>query len=367
MQRAGEGLAGKVKGGLEHRLSLKRLCMVIRAVPPHPIPAIYDVCAVGNAIVDIISDCDEVFLETHDIVKGSMTLIDEKHADFLYGAVGPGIEMSGGSAANSVAGIAALGGTPTYIGKVKEDQFGAIFRHDMRASGVHFPTAASKTGPSTARCMILVTPDAQRSMNTYLGICVDLSPEDIDRQQVANAQITFLEGYLFDKPKAQEAFHVAAKIAHEAGRRLALTLSDTFCVDRHREGFRELARNDVDFLLANEFELMSLYQVSTLEEAMAMARTECSIVVGTRSEKGAVIVSGDQTFEIKAEKVPVVVDSTGAGDLFAAGFLYGMTHGYDLPTSGRIGAIAAAEVISHYGPRPQRDLKEMVRAAGVRI
>ncbi|HAX92270.1 MAG TPA: adenosine kinase [Rhodospirillaceae bacterium] len=341
--------------------------MVIRSVPVHPVPAIYDVCAVGNAIVDVISDCDEAFLTTHSIVKGSMTLIDEERADYLYKAMGPGIEMSGGSIANSVAGMAALGGTPTYIGKVKDDQFGGIFRHDMRASGVHYPTPPTKTGPATARCLIMVTPDAERSMSTFLGACVDLSPEDIDRQQVANAQITFLEGYLFDKPKAQEAFRLAAKIAHDTGRRLALTLSDTFCVDRHREGFRELIKGEVDILIANEFEMMALYQVPTFEEAMEAARAECSVVAGTRSEKGAVIVSGDETYVIEAEHVPVVVDSTGAGDLFAAGLLYGMTHGQDLPTSGRIGALAAAEVISHYGPRPQRDIKEMVRAKGIKI
>jgi len=341
--------------------------MVIRTIPPHPVPAIYDVCAVGNAIVDVIADCDDAFLESYNIVKGSMTLIDEARADFLYKNIGPGIEMSGGSAANTVAGVAALGGTPTYIGKVKDDQLGGIFRHDMRASGVHFPTVAASTGPATARCLILVTPDAQRSMSTYLGACVDLTADNIDPQLVANAKITFLEGYLFDKPKAQEAFRVAAKIAHEAGRQLALTLSDTFCVDRHRDGFLELVKTDVDVLIANEFELMGLYQLPTFEEAMAVARTQCSLVVGTRSEKGAVIASGEETHVVDAETVPNVLDTTGAGDLFAAGLLFGLTHGQDLATCGRIGAIAAAEVISHYGPRPQHDLKELVRSKGIRI
>lgn len=341
--------------------------MVIRTLSPHPVPAIYDVCAVGNAIVDIIADCEDAFLDSYGITKGAMTLIDEARADFLYGQIGPAIEMSGGSAANSVAGIAALGGTPTYIGKVKDDQFGGIFRHDMRASGVHYPTKASIDGPATARSLILVTADAQRSMNTYLGACVDLSAQDIDAQLVANAQVTFLEGYLFDKPKAQEAFHVAAKISHDAGRRLALTLSDTFCVDRHRDGFLELVRDEVDILIANEFELMSLYQVPTFEEAIAIARTQCSIAVGTRSEKGAVIACGSDLLMIEAEPVANVLDSTGAGDLFAAGLLFGVTHGQDMATSGRIGALAAAEVISHYGPRPQRDLKEFVRAKGIKI
>lgn len=341
--------------------------MVIRTLPPHPVPAIYDVCAVGNAIVDVIADADDAFLASYGIAKGSMTLIDEQRADFLYQNIGPGIEMSGGSAGNTVAGIAALGGTPTFIGKVKDDQLGGIYRHDMRASGVHFPTAPSKDGPATGRSLILVTPDSQRSMSTFLGACVNLSPDDIDQQLVANAQITFLEGYLFDKPKAQEAFHVAAKIAHKAGRLLALTLSDTFCVDRHREGFRQLVREDVDFLIANEYELMALYQVPTFEEAMEAARAEVGTVVGTRSEKGAVIVRGEESYIIEAENVPVVLDSTGAGDLFAAGLLFGVTHGYALPVAGRLGAIAAAEVISHYGPRPQRDLKEMAREKGIRI
>lgn len=341
--------------------------MVIRTLPPHPVPAIYDVCAVGNAIVDVIADADDAFLQSYTIPKGTMTLIDEQRADFLYHNIGPGIEMSGGSAANTVAGIAALGGTPTYIGKIKDDQLGGIFRHDMRASGVHFPTKPSATGPATARCLILVTPDAERSMNTYLGACVDLQPEDIDKQLVANAHITFLEGYLFDKPKAQEAFHTAARIAHEAGRSLALTLSDTFCVDRHREDFRALVRDDVDILIANEFELMSLYQVGSFDEAMAAARAECGTVVGTRSEKGAVIAHGEETHVVEAEKVPAVVDTTGAGDLFAAGLLFGMTHDLDLPTSARLGAIAAAEVISHYGPRPQRDLKDLAREKGIRV
>lgn len=341
--------------------------MVIRTLPAQPVPAIYDVCCVGNAIVDVISDSDDAFLEAYGITKGGMTLIDEARADFLYKNIGPGIEMSGGAVANTAAGIAALGGTPTYIGKVRDDQFGGIFRHDMRASGVHFPTPPSATGPSTARCLILVTPDAQRSMSTYLGACVELSSEDIDPQIVANAEVTFLEGYLFDKPKAQEAFHVAAKISHQAGRRLALALSDTLCVDRHRDGFLSLVRDEVDILVGNEFELMSLYKVSTLDEAMSIARTQCSIVVATCSEKGAVIASGGEIVKIDAEFVPLVLDSTGAGDSFAAGFFFGLTHGFDAATSGRIGAITASEVISHYGPRPQRDLKELLRSKGIKI
>jgi sugar/nucleoside kinase (ribokinase family) len=341
--------------------------MSISASSNHPVPAIYDVCAIGNAIVDIIADCDDAFLEAYGITKGAMTLIDEARASFLYKNIGPAIEMSGGSAANTAAGLASLGGTPTYIGKVRNDEFGSIFRHDMRASGVHYPTLAATEGLSTARCIILVTPDAQRSMSTYLGVCAELEPDDVDPHLVANAQVTYLEGYLFDKPKAQEAFYKAARIAHEAGRKMALTASDTFCVDRHRDGLSKLVKAEVDYLIANEFELMSLYQVATFEEAMAVARHECEIVVGTRSEKGAVIAHGDETFVIEADKIPCVVDSTGAGDLYAAGFLFGITHGFDLATSGRIGAITAGEVISHYGPRPQKNLKELVHLKGISI
>lgn len=341
--------------------------MVLRSVPLHNIPARYDVCGIGNAIVDIISDCDDAFLDSYGIVKGAMTLIDEARADFLYDKMKPGVEMSGGSVANTVAGVAALGGMPTYIGKVKEDQLGTIFRHDMESSGVHFPTKPSSSGAATARCLIMVTPDAQRSMCPYLGACVDLSPNDVDPVQVANAQITFLEGYLYDKPSAKEAFYEAARIAHSANRRLALSLSDTFCVDRHRDGFRALVKDRVDILLSNEYELMSLYQVSTFDEAVEQARAECSLVVCTRSEKGAVIAEGGETFIIQAEKPTAVLDTTGAGDMFAAGLLFGLTHGFDTSTSGRLGAIAASEVISHYGPRPQTDLRAFVQAKGIKV
>lgn len=329
-----------------------------------PTPAVYDVCAIGNAIVDMIADCDEAFLTDYGIAKGAMNLVDEARVGFLYKNIGPAIEMSGGSAANTAAGIASLGGTPAYIGKVRDDDFGTIFRHDIRNAGVHFPTPAALDGAATARCLIAVTPDAQRSMNTYLGVCVDLAPEDVDPRVVANAQITYLEGYLFDKPKAQEAFHTAAKIAHEAGRKLSLTLSDTFCVDRHREGFLALVREDVDILFANEYELMSLYQASTVEQALAAARGECDLVVCTRSEKGAVAASKETTVEVPADPVAKVVDTTGAGDLFAAGFLFGATHGKDLAGACRLGAIAAAEAIGHYGPRPQKNLRELAQEKG---
>jgi len=341
--------------------------MVTRPVPTPASPALYDVCSVGNAIVDVIAECPDSFLESYGITKGAMTLIDETRADFLYQQFGPAVEMSGGSVANSVAGIAGLGGHPAYIGRVKDDQLGAIFRHDLTASGVHFSTPPAQAGASTGRCLIVVTPDAQRSMSTYLGVAVDLSEKDIEPQLVGNAAVTFLEGYLFDKPEAQKAFIKAGTLAHAASRRLALSLSDTFCVDRHRAAFGELVRDHVDILLANEFELMALYCLPTFEEAFAAARAQCSIVVGTRSEKGAVIAAGDELVSLAAEPVARVVDTTGAGDLFAAGFLFGLTQGCPLSTCGRLGAIAAAEVVSHYGPRPQESLKDLIHRKGIQL
>ena len=324
----------------------------------------FDVCAVGNAIVDIIAECDEARLAELGIAKGVMTLIDAARADVLYDKIGPAVETSGGSAANTAAGIASLGGIPAYIGKVKNDQLGTIFRHDMKATGVHYATASLTEGPATARCLILVTPDAQRSMNTYLGACVELTAADIDPDVIRAAEITYLEGYLFDKPTAQAAFRLAAQVAHGAGRRLALTLSDPFCVERHREAFLHLVRSEVDILLANEHELMALYEASSFEAAMAAARTHCRMVVGTRSAAGAVIAYGEEEVVVAAEPVAAVVDSTGAGDSFAAGFLYGLTHGQDLGTCVRLGAVAAAEIISHYGPRAQKSLKELAREKG---
>ncbi|MDX9689599.1 MAG: adenosine kinase [Proteobacteria bacterium] len=341
--------------------------MVIRDLAQSKVPAVYDVCAVGNAIVDVIADSDETFLKLHGIAKGCMQLVDEERSAYLYKEIGPAIEMSGGSAANTVAGIAALGGTPTYIGKVRDDQLGAIFRHDMQASGVYFPTKPATQGPSTARSIILVTPDSERSMNTYLGVSVELVSEDISAQQIANAQITYLEGYLFDKPQAQEAFVWASTIAEEAGRLVSLTLSDTFCVDRHRAAFRKLIVEKIDILFANEFELMALYQVSSFDEALALAAKDCKVVAGTRSEKGAMIAYDGHTITIAPDPVEKAVDSTGAGDLFAAGFLYGLTHGLDMVESGRLGAVAASEVISHYGPRPQGNLRELALAKGIKI
>ncbi|WP_207485041.1 adenosine kinase [Arenibaculum pallidiluteum] len=324
--------------------------------------AALDVVGIGNAIVDVIAKADDAFLAANGIEKGAMTLIDTARAEELYGRMGPGIEMSGGSAANTMAGIASLGGKGAYIGKVRDDQLGTVFRHDISAIGVRFETPASNSGAPTARCLILVTPDAQRSMNTYLGACVELGPEDIDAALIQSAQVTYMEGYLFDPPRAKEAFRKAADLAHAAGRKVSLTLSDSFCVGRYRDEFADLVDRRIDILFGNEHEVKSLYQVDDFDAAVAAVRGRCEIAVLTRSEKGSVVVTRDAVQAIPAEPVSKLVDTTGAGDLFAAGFLHGYTTGRDLATCARIGAIAAAEVISHIGARPDASLAELVRA-----
>jgi len=320
----------------------------------------HDVVGIGNAIVDVISHAEDKFLERNGLVKGSMTLIDEARAGELYDRMGPAIEISGGSAANTIAGVASLGGKGAYIGKVCDDQLGDVFAHDLRALGVAFETKAITGSPSTARSLILVTPDAQRTMNTYLGACVELGPDDIDEATIRGAKVTYLEGYLWDKPTAKEAFLKAARIAHDGGRKVSLTLSDSFCVERHRASFRDLIDGHVDILFANEHEIMALYEVDTLEAAIEAVRGACEIVAITRSAWGSVVLSGPDAFEVAAERVGKVVDTTGAGDLYAAGFLYGLTSGRPLAECGRIGSIAAAEVISHYGARPETPLDRLV-------
>jgi sugar/nucleoside kinase (ribokinase family) len=320
----------------------------------------YDVVGIGNAIVDVIAQTDYEFLTKHDLTKGSMALVDEAQAQLIYNAMGPAMEISGGSAANTIAGIASLGGCGAYIGKVKADQLGDVFRHDIRAGGVAFDTAPATEGPQTARSFILVTPDAQRTMNTYLGACVNLTPEDVDPEVIAGSSVTYLEGYLWDPPLAKEAFRKAMNIAHDSGRKVALTLSDSFCVDRFREEFLDLAENAVDILFANDDEICSLYQVETFDEALQHVRQHCEIAALTRSEHGSVVISGEEVHIIEAQPVERLEDATGAGDLYAAGFLHGHTHGQDLATCGRWGSIAASEVISHIGARPQTPLRELI-------
>ena len=323
-------------------------------------PAKYDVCAIGNAIVDVLAHADDDFLAKNDLAKGAMTLIDTDRAKALYDLMGSAVECSGGSAANTAAALSSLGGMAAFIGKVRDDQLGAIFRHDIGAVGVHFDSLLAQSGAPTARCLIFVTPDAQRTMQTYLGACVDLGPADMDADLIAASKVTYLEGYLWDPPQAKQAFLKAAEIAHDADRLVALSLSDPFCVERHRESFLDLVENHVDVLFANEDEIMSLYQVSTFDDALQHVRGHCDIAALTRSEKGSVVVSGDEVHVVDAVPNVKVVDTTGAGDAYAAGFLYGLTQIRELHDCARFGAIAAAEVISHYGARPEVDLKDLI-------
>jgi sugar/nucleoside kinase (ribokinase family) len=323
----------------------------------------FDVVGIGNAIVDVLAKADDAFLTGNRLTKGAMTLIDSAKAEVLYAAMGPAIECSGGSAANTMAGIASLGSRGGYIGKVAADQLGDVFRHDIRSVGVTYATPPAKSGPATARCLIFVTPDAQRTMQTYLGACVELGPDDVPDKMIAGAGITYLEGYLWDKPAAKNAFRKAMKVAHEAHRKVALTLSDPFCVERHRTEFRDLVDNHADILFANEAEIMSLYETKAIDQALAqLQRHKAKIVVVTRSEKGSVVCHDGNLQAVPAEKVERVVDTTGAGDLFAAGFLHGLTQKMDLRACARIGAIAAAEVISHVGARPETALRTLVKA-----
>jgi sugar/nucleoside kinase (ribokinase family) len=321
----------------------------------------YDVLGIGNAIVDVVARTDDVFLSRHDMHKGSMTLIDADTAEAIYAAMPPGQESSGGSAANTCAVAAALGARVAYLGKVADDQLGGVFRHDMRAIGVHFPSSALSGGAPTARCLILVTPEGQRTMNTFLGACVTFGEADVDTALVGDAAVTYLEGYLFDPPEAQRAFRRAAAAAHAAGRQVALSLSDAFCVDRHRAAFLELVKQDVDILFANEAEVTSLYEENCFEAAAEAARRDVALAALTRSEAGSVILRGAETVEIAAQPTQVV-DTTGAGDAYAAGFLAGLTSGRSLPVCGKLASIAAAEVISHFGARPQADLRKLTAA-----
>lgn len=320
----------------------------------------FDVVGIGNAIVDVLAHADDQFINENGLVKGTMSLIDEDMAETVYDKMGPGVECSGGSAANTIAALASLGSTGAFVGKVKDDQLGKVFRHDITAMGINFETAPDTDGKSTARCMIHVTPDAQRTMQTFLGACVDLGPDDIDEDIIQAAKVTYLEGYLWDPDHAKAAFRKAARIAEDAGRMVSLSLSDPFCVDRHREDFLDLVRNHVNVLFANEEEIMSLYQVEDFDHALQEVRKDCDIAALTRSEKGSVAIRGDEIHIVDAEPVDHVVDTTGAGDAYAAGFLHGLTSDMPLDQCAHIGGICSAEVISHVGARPDVSLKNLV-------
>jgi sugar/nucleoside kinase (ribokinase family) len=326
----------------------------------------FEVLGIGNAIVDVIARADDDFLLRQGMNKGAMTLIDEERAEHIYEAMGPAVEISGGSAANTIVGVASLGGQAAFVGKVRDDALGRVFAHDIRAVGVHFDTPPAFEGASTGRCYVLVTPDGERTLNTYLGAAQDLHPNDIDREAVAGAAITYLEGYLWDPKNAKDAFLKAATIAHDSRRLVALSLSDAFCVDRWRDEFLELIRTGtVDILFANESELHSLYQTGDFDTAAAVVRKEARLAIVTRSEKGCVIIAGERVTAVPAAAVERVVDTTGAGDLFAAGFLFGLARGLDHDVCGRLGALAAAEVIQHLGARPETGLKTLAEENGL--
>ena len=327
-----------------------------------PAPPSVDVLALGNAIVDVLSHVDDAVIDGLPVNKGGMTLIGAVEAQELYGTLGPGVECSGGSAANTVVGAAMLGVRTAFVGRVRDDQLGHVFTHDIRAAGVQFDTAPATDGPETAVCMVMVTPDAHRTMCTHLGASIELGPDDVDEALVRNSAVLYLEGYLWDPPGAREAMRRAIRIAKDEGRAVALSLSDPFAVDRHRADFLDLVDNDVDILFANEHELTSLYGIDDLDKAFNEVMPLVKVAACTRGEHGAVIVGDGETHVIPAEPAVQVVDTTGAGDLFAAGFLAGWTQGRNLHDCGRMGAVAAAEVISHLGARPEADLRALVTA-----
>ncbi|MDQ3757136.1 MAG: adenosine kinase [Actinomycetota bacterium] len=319
-----------------------------------------DVIAVGSAIVDVLAQATDADLRRLDLVKGTMALIDADQAERLYAEMGPAVEASGGSAANTVAGVASFGGRAGFVGKVRDDQLGAVFAHDIRSIGVAYATPPAPDGPPTARCFVFVTPDAQRTMCTFLGAATHLAADDIDVEAVAAARITYLEGYLWDPPEAIDALRRAIGAAHAAQRRVAFTLSDPFCVDRHRAEFLELIEREVDVLFANEIEVMSLFETDDLDKALDAVRKLCDTTAVTRSEHGSVVVTGEGRLAVPAAPVAQVADTTGAGDLYAAGFLFGLARGMELRRCAELGSVAAAEVISHLGARPQVPLSSLL-------
>jgi sugar/nucleoside kinase (ribokinase family) len=328
----------------------------------------YDVLGLGNAIVDVLARTEDDFLVSHGMHKGGMALIDEPRAQSIYSQMGKAVEKSGGSAANTIVGVAGFGGRAAFVGKVRDDKLGQAFTSDIRKSGVAFDTRPAKDGPSTACCYVLVTPDGERTMNTYLGAAQHLYPSDIHADEIASSAIIYLEGYLWDPPHAKDAFRKAAKLAHEAGRKVALTLSDSFCVSRYRAEFLELIKTGtVDIVFANEHELKSLYETADFDTAVKVLRHDAKLSVVTRSEKGCVVVNREETIAVPAEPIDKVVDATGAGDLFAAGFLFGLARGRDHKTSARYGTIAAAHIIQRIGARPEASLKDLAHKAGLPV
>jgi sugar/nucleoside kinase (ribokinase family) len=333
-----------------------------------PAAAALDVVGIGNALVDVLTHADDDFLDSHGMVKGTMALVPtEEAANELYDDMDAGLESSGGSVANTIAGIAGLGGRAGFIGRIRDDQLGAVFAHDLGALGVTFTATPATDGPSTGRCLILVSPDAERTMNTYLGASGLLGPDDvdIDADLVASAAITYLEGYLFDSPANREAYRRASEIARAAGRRVGVTLSDVFCVERHRDEWLSLVVDHVDVLFGNEAELRALYQLDDFDACVDAVREHVDIAAITRSEHGSVVATPGETIAVPAYPIERIVDTTGAGDLYAAGFLYGLTHERSLEDCARLGALAAAEVISHTGPRPEADLAALAKHAGL--
>ena len=320
----------------------------------------YDVVGIGNAIVDVLVQADDDLLDNFELTKGTMALVDAAQAERLYASVGPGLETSGGSAANTLAGVAQLGGRAGFIGRVRNDQLGGIFTHDIRSVGARFETPAATEGPSTARCLILVTPDAQRTMCTYLGASVGLDPADLDLEMVAQAKVLYLEGYLWDSDEAKAAFIAAAEVARAHGGEVALSLSDAFCVERHRESFQELVDGHVDILFANEMEITALYKANSFEEAADQVRGRCKLAALTRSELGSVVLNGAGTHSVAPFQLGPLLDTTGAGDLYAAGFLHAYTQGQDAEACGRLGSLCAGQVVTQLGPRPQGSLKLLV-------
>lgn len=326
----------------------------------------FDVLTIGNAIVDILSRCEDKFLSENDIIKGAMNLIDAERAEKLYSLMGPAHEASGGSAGNTAAGIASFGARAAYFGKVAEDTLGKIFYHDIHAQGVHFETKPLANFPPTARCMIFVTPDGERSMNTYLGACVELGPEDVEEDVVAQSKVTYFEGYLWDPPRAKDAIRECARIAHENGREVSMTLSDSFCVHRYRAEFLDLMRSGtVDIVFANRQEALALYETDDFELALSSIARDCKLAAVTLSEEGAIIVRGEERVKVDAIAIDKLVDTTGAGDLFAAGFLTGYTSGRSLEDCGKLGCLAAGLVIQQLGPRPMLSLKQAASEAGL--